>query len=201
MKTRHILLLTLSAAVLAACGPTIGELKPDDTVAFGQSVKRAAIFHGLIIQVSDAESELLVRAPENMRCSKADRKILGCLYVRRGYTANIPFKLHADDIATWSFTEFSICRGKTKSTGSCTLVRAETREFDARISKNSTKLAHLNADGVIDLTQLAPDLTEFVLHDQNSHRQNYFYRITACKNGASPPKCASLDPGVTNRGL
>ena len=196
MKTRHILLLTLSAAVLAACGPTIGELKPEDNLVFDY-FDRSSGFKGLQINVNSTETTLEISKPGSKACAN---NIRGCLRIRRGHRANIEFTLMPVDAANWSFTEFSICVGETKpSTGStCTLKRGERRDFDARASKDASNFISPDENGKIDLTRWTTNLTSFVLHIENNIRQDYFYNIEACKNDGS--KCLNLDPVVRNKG-
>ena len=199
MKTRHILLLILSITILTACGPQMGELKREDLMVIGSL---ESISHPVLVLKVDAdEKHLLVDADKNPLCDESERK--GCLYIRRGRQANIEFKLDDADItANWVFSEFSICKGKTKPdpTKTCKAIRAERREFDASVSKESDKLVHVNEFGIIDLTELGSSLTSFILHDQNSTRQDYFYNIEACKTGTTPLKCVKLDPVMRNKG-
>jgi hypothetical protein len=200
MNTRYILLLILSTTVLAACVPVIGELKPFDTTVYANTLIVDG-FQGLTLNVVEERGKLklTVLGHSNPRCSAEDRKLPGCLSIRRGYQADIGFRLHSDDVADgWVLTEFRICKGKKKppEDEDCKTIRAERREWDASISKTSDKLIHLDKNGIIDLTKLSLNLTQFVLHDQNSHRQDYFYNIEACKGSV----CVDFDPGARNGG-
>ena len=194
MKIRSILLLILSITALAACGTKIGELKLEDSIVFDY-IDRSSGFRGLVINVNTGESKLEISKSGIKKCVN---NIRGCLKIKRGKRANIGFKLHDDDSAEWSFKEFSICKGDTKSTGPCKLIRAERRDFDARALKDSDEYFAPDKAGIIDLTQLSPNLTQFVLHIENSIRQDYFYNIEACRNDGT--KCVSLDPVMRNRG-
>lgn len=203
MNTRHVLLLILSTALLTACAPPIGQLKPFDTTIYGSfPVINGVTTLTLEVVTVDGTLILTVPGPLNPLCSTEERKWPGCLYIRRGYQADVGFKLDDSAIsAGWVLTEFRICKGKKKpsSEEGCKTIKAERREWDASLTKDSDTLIHLDKNGIIDLTKLTDEpenLTGFVLHDQNSHRQNYFYNITAC-NGVD---CINFDPPARNGG-
>ncbi len=195
MKCRYILILIVGATVLTACGTQIGELKPEDTSVFNYIDKNSG-FHGLVINVSEDEAKLEISKPGIKACIG---NINGCLNLRVGSRLNIGFKLADVDIADdWYFKEFSVCKGADKPSSDCTLERYERREFDIRASKKADDYFAPGVDGKIDLGQVGSDPTQFVLHIENSIRQNYFYNIQACNEAKA--KCLNLDPRITNRG-
>ena len=93
MNTRHIMLLILSATVLTACAPELGELKPFDTTVYAKTLIVDG-FPGLTLKVIEEDGELKLTVPlhSNPLCSTEDRKLPGCLYIRRGYQADIGFR-------------------------------------------------------------------------------------------------------------
>jgi len=199
MKSKHMLLLILGTIALSACIPKTGELKPEDTMVFDH-VKRSTGFPGHVLKVNNTQTQLEVLGPENRKCKKEHRKKKGCLSIRRGHLAHHKFKLHDDDVkADWVFNEFSICVGATKQ-AVCTLAVYQSAEFRASSKKNGRPFFNPGENGKVNLTALSPDLTEFVLFNGNSIRQDYFYNIKACKKGSSPLKCVDLDPVIRNRG-
>ncbi len=167
MKFRHILILVAGATLLTACGTKIGELKPEDIMVFDY-FDRATGFNGILINVNAGKTELEIRRPGKKACTG---NINGCLRIKRGNRANIEFRL-AD--ADWYFKEFSLCRGTTKPTSDCTLGRHERRDFDIRASKAADDYFAPDPDGKIDLGQVGTKPTKFVLHIENSIRQDYF---------------------------
>jgi len=199
MNTRHVLFLILSVLILAACTPQTGDFKPEDLMVTGK-IESMTGHPVLSLQVSADSKELLVDDPKNPWCRPHERA--GCLYIRRSLRANIEFRLTDADINDdWIFTTFSICKGKKKPDPGkkCKIIRAERREFEASALKDSKDVANMNEEGIIDLTELNLPLKSFVIHDQNSKQQDYFYNIKACKL-ANLNKCVILDPVLRNKG-
>jgi len=191
MRFRYILVLMVGATVLAACGTKVGELKPEDIMVFDY-FDRTAGFNGILVNVNAGVTELEIRKRGEKACTG---NVNGCLRIKRGNRANIEFRL-AD--ADWYFKELSLCKGTTKPTAACSLKRHERRDFDARASKSAKPFFTPDPDGNIDLGQVGTKPTKFVLHIENSIRQDYFYNIEACNDLLA--KCLSLDPRIKNRG-
>ena len=55
-------------------------------------------------------------------------------------------------------------------------------------------------EGIINLLGLGPDLDEFIIANQNSARQVYYYRVQVCSD-SNPGECLwNEDPEWPNRG-
>jgi len=139
--------------------------------------------------------ELIVRTPGNLYCKSASAAN-GCISVGRRDIALINFELKTSP--GWYFTEFKICRGNTKATEVCDLEKWEKAEFFAA-DGTASSLLFPDDSGIIDLTQLSNELTEFYLFDFNSVEQDFFYTIKVCNPGASPT-CITTDPPIVNKG-
>lgn len=183
MKTRHILLLILCVTVLTAC--------PRDVVRKSTNLLQKTTIK---LHVTEDSTELIVKTAGSGRC-KATNPSNGCIAVNLLDTALISFELKTSP--DWHFTKFIICPGGAKETV-CSLEEWQQVEFFAADSRAS-KTIFPDANGIIDLTQLSPDLTEFYLYDFNSVQQDFFYSIEACTTGDSST-CLITDPEIENKG-
>ncbi len=120
----------------------------------------------------------------------------GCVVVNKTDTAEIKYVLQTSP--NWHFEKIQICNGATKAGMVCTFATWQTYEFYATDAAGSVKLWP-NTSGVIDLTTLPGNQTEFILNDYNSVPLDYFYTITVC-DSSSPVVCIDTDPPLTNGG-
>jgi hypothetical protein len=189
MKTRQILLLILCVTVLTAC--------PRDVVRKSSNLLQKTTIK---LHVTEDSTKLIVNSLGSGRC-KATTPSNGCIAVNLLDTALISFELKTSP--DWHFTKFIICPGDVKEKV-CNLEKWQQVEFFAADSKAS-KTLFPDANGIIDLTQLSPDLTEFYLFDYNSAEQDFFYSIEVCNTDKDPetdkdPKCLWTDPEIDNKG-
>jgi len=120
----------------------------------------------------------------------------GCVKVGKWNIALITFKLK--DSPDYYFNKFEICEGSTADDlVGCELEKWEQVEVFAT-DKKAAKYEFPDAGGVINLKNLATDLTKFYLFDYNSVKQKYYYRITVCKSDGT--SCKQTDPPVDNDG-
>lgn len=141
--------------------------------------------------------KLKVITPGNPNCNPATpvdhRK--GCLVVPKTDTALIKFELSESPL--WHFKKIQICKGGTKLGMVCTFDLWQENEFYATDANETGKLRP-NGSGVIDLSALPGNQTEFYLFDYNSVPQDYFYTITVCN--ADNSVCPESDPPLENGG-
>jgi hypothetical protein len=97
----------------------------------------------------------------------------------------------------WHLSEINICLGSTKPTtlNPCSLEKVDIMQFSAGAPKHSARIRP-DSDGKINLTGFSNDLSKFNLFDLNSFTEDYFYSITACRNGV----CLTTDPPIENKG-
>ena len=189
MKMNYRLYLILAVvtgiAFLASCTP--GVVKKSKGTLLRPDVN---------LQVTGNPKELQITTLGMASC-KSQNPLNGCVAVPNGDTALITFRLTAPP--AWNFSKITICSGATKASQDCNLEDWQRSEFFASdASPNSLPLFPSDL-GVIDLAQLSPSLTEFVLYDFNSVQHDFFYTIEVC-NPSATPQCISSDPPIENGG-
>ncbi len=163
-----------------------------------KGVPRARITPQVDLHVVGNPKELKVKTPGSPNCNPATpadhRK--GCIVVPSTDTALINFELKTSP--DWHFTQIQICNGSAKVGMVCTFAPWQQNEFFATDSAGTIK-SWPDTSGVIDLTALPGNLTEFYLFDYNSIAQDYFYTIKVCNPNATPV-CIETDPPIANGG-
>jgi hypothetical protein len=66
--------------------------------------------------------------------------------------------------------------------------------------EDGTAMLIPDQSGSVDLTQLGNSLDEFILLNQNTFAQEYYYSIDVCDSTVSPKKCDLADPPIENGG-
>ena len=120
----------------------------------------------------------------------------GCVVVAKSDTALMNFELKTSP--AWHFEKIQICNGGAKAGMVCTFAAWQQQEFYATDAAGTMELWP-DTSGVINLTTLPDNQTEFYLYDYNSVKQDYFYTITVC-NPEADPKCIETDPPIENGG-
>lgn len=144
------------------------------------------------IQVANGQATFVTKG--NRRCKSGNRDKNGCLVFERGETGEISFKKQGS--GGWWFTALQICKLNPDDTQTCALNEKDRLEFAATdTSKN--QLLVPDAMGNVNLRQLSNSLNEFILIDQNSFPQDYYYKIELCR---STSNCEWADPPMENKG-
>lgn len=191
MKTGYNILLTMkilvSLTVLTSCAP------PPKVAPAGVLLTPQIDLH-----VVGNPKKLKVITPGSPACPPATpvNHRNGCVVVGKSDTALINFELKTSPV--WHFEKIQICNGANKAGMVCTFAPWQLNEFYATDAAGSMKLWP-DTSGVINLTTLPDNRTEFYLFDYNSVKQDYFYTITTC-NSDDPPVCIQTDPPLTNGG-
>lgn len=142
--------------------------------------------------VASGLDELEITAPVS-GCTKK-----GCFKIKKKNSGEIRFNFTAPD-DNWQLTEFKICKGTDKTSLDCNLTLWERLDFFASNDDLGTSLFVTDNSGSIDLESLPAGSTSFYLFDQNSIKQEYFYRIEAC-HPTNVPNCIYTDPLIDNKG-
>jgi hypothetical protein len=190
MNTKGVIVLTSGVAlisIIATLYLTADRFPPTTTAGPKTPDKPIVDF-----KVADGLDKLEITAPV-AGCTKK-----GCLKIKPKNAGEITFNFTAPD-NDWQLTEFKICKGTDKSSLDCNLTLWERLDFFASNDGLGTSLLVTNIGGGIDLTSLPTGPTTFYLFDQNSIKQEYFYRIKAC-NPSNNPTCIETDPPIVNKG-
>ncbi len=193
MQSRNLLLLTvlilISSVFLSSC------MIPSSL----QNVyhfEKSKISLKVVVNESTNKEELVIFENNGKKCNESNKK--GCIRAPKYSIGLIDFHLIASN--DWHLTKMNICLGKEKPTVAdpCSLAKADIGQFSAGASR-ATPRAGPDYNGVINLTDLSSDLSKFNLLDLNTFPEDYFYMITACKDG-QPETCVTLDPPIENEG-
>lgn len=189
MNTKGVLVLTSSVALISIIATFLltGGVSPP--VPAGPKIPDKPVVD---FEVATGLDKLEITFPDS-GCTKK-----GCLKIKNKNSGEITFNFTAPD-DNWQLTEFKICKGTDKSNLDCNLTLWERLDFFASNDDSGTSLFVTNIDGSIDLTSLLPGSRTFYLFDQNSIKQEYFYRIKAC-NPDNDPICIETDPPIVNKG-
>jgi len=120
----------------------------------------------------------------------------GCIDVAKGDTAEVTFLLRS--APSWYFTEFRICKGTDPDDLVCDLDLPQRADF--KFTDGSGTFKYPDEDGIVKLDDFSLTLTNFDLEDANVIKQDYQYRIKACKTENRVVVCADSDPPIRNRG-
>jgi len=228
MKTMNVLLLVVGVALISAIAtwyfcPDKPSSKGNETVvakvildepsvndtdkpkkAYEDTIKFEVVGPEDPEDPEDKGSLAITAQTSGSNCNNPNR---GCFKVKKGKTGIITFKFTAPDV--WKLAKFEICKDtpddKQSDDLSCNLELWEKLDFFVSPDSGGSDILLTNSDGSIDLTALSRDGSttnprEFYLLDQNAIKNQYFYRITACKDVEDWATCISTDPEVDNRG-
>jgi hypothetical protein len=190
MNTKGVLVLTSGVAlisILATFYLTASRFPPPTVAGHKTPVKPTVDF-----EVAIGLDKLEITAPVS-GCTKK-----GCFEIKNKHSGEITFNFTAPD-DDWQLTELKICKGTDKINLDCNLSLWERLEFFASNDDLGTELFVTNIGGGIDLTGLPTGAATFYLFDQNSIKEDYFYRIKACNPG-NTPICIYTDPPIINKG-
>ena len=67
-------------------------------------------------------------------------------------------------------------------------------------NEDGTAMLIPDQSGSVDLTQLGDSLDDFILLNQNTFAQEYYYSIDVCKTNVTPKECDLADPPIENGG-
>ena len=190
MNTKGVLVLTSGVALISIFATLYltADLFPPPAVAGHKTPDKPTVDFEVAIGLDKLE----ITAPE-AGCTKK-----GCFEIKNKKSGEITFNFTAPD-SNWQLTELKICKGTEKNNVDCDLSLWERLEFFASDDLIGTKLFVTNIGGGIDLTDLPAGPTTFYLFDQNSIKEDYFYRIKACNPG-NDPVCIDTDPPIKNKG-
>ena len=218
MNTKLIFAIALTVVFSAGCEPrknnkqlTDAEINDlQDYILLNPDKPRENKDFTIAFQVSGNEDKLEVTSPNLDNCKNKGSKT-GCFRIKKLKTGLITFKF-TDEDNKWALQQFTVCRGETPVTDSCTndLTLDERLEFIVMNDATGSKTLFTPASGEVDLTQLQlpAGSSTFYLFDQNTIKQTYYYNIKACrideeKNaGEDVKQCLTfIDPPVENKGL
>jgi hypothetical protein len=178
MKIRRLILILLFSTFLSSCdhkGSFAVESPPD-----------------IIIHVNKA-GVASITTPGSAKCKVQNQGKPGCLHFDKGNTGLITFKRTGPP--AWAFTEIEICKVVENGDKVCSLNVWERLEF-AATDNAGTMVLPADGSGRIDLVPLSASLDTFLLLNQNSFNQEYYYRVQLC-NGDN---CTWADPPIENEG-
>lgn len=192
MNSKALAGLVVIAGMLGACA-----LKPPEEL-IGAAVPTVGL------ELNAAGTRLSVTTPAQDACVKEGLNVNGCFEVGKNRVAFVRFNLQAPD--GWQFQHMKICLGETQQNENCNLTPWNRLEFIAATARDSEYVL-ANAEGIMDLRILGPDLQSFMLATQNLYEQWWYYQIQICPAGTPPdndpddPNCLwNVDPPMKNRG-
>ena len=178
MKFSHIITVSLCVFLLSSCNRvgTFNVVNPPD----------------IIVHVNKNKAE--ITTPGSSKCKVQNQGKNGCVAFDHGETGLMTFKRTGPP--SWSFTTLEICKLKTNGDKDCKLNIWERFEFAVTDSQGS-KILIPDINGRVDLKPLSASLDEFILLDQNTVAQEYYYSVEVCPASG---ECAWADPPIENKG-
>lgn len=148
----------------------------------------------VILEVDESVPALSIKTSNGTNCRGR-----GCLSSPRNTTLRAKFTLYQSD--GWHFSRFELCKGNNKASRKCDLTEFNRLEFAAQ-SVNDGPLAVPGKSGIIELSDLGvgDGLHEFFIYNQNSAKQNYYYRVQVCQDAVLSNCIWNEDPEWPNRG-
>lgn len=128
------------------------------------------------------------------KCKISNQGKNGCMHFDVGDTGLVNFTRTGPP--SWAFSSFQICK-ISGGVNICTLNIWERFEFAVTDAAGTTVLIP-DQSGKIDLTPLGASLDEFILLNQNTFPQDYYYSVDVCNSGTGV--CDTADPPVENGG-
>lgn len=189
MKIRNILLLIVCVSILSAC-----EQKSLSILA----VKKVKTWGITLLVTGNADNATMkVNTGPMNGCINAQN---GCMIFTEAEIGVVSFDMKGND-SGFNITELKICKGATPPTplqGDCKLDQ-NANDFYVVGSNGGVKVPD-DVTGKIEWSY-NDAIKTFVLNDQNSLTQIYYYLVVAC-DGADPATrhCVTADPPLENKG-
>jgi hypothetical protein len=178
MKTSHIITISLCVFLLSSCNRvvTFDVVNPSP----------------IIVHVNSNKAK--ITTPGSNKCKVQNQGKNGCVAFGHGEAGLMTFKRTGSP--SWSFATLEICKLKTNGDKDCNLNIWERFEFAVSDSQGS-KILIPDAKGRVELKPLSTSLDEFILLDQNTVAQEYYYSVEVCPISG---ECAWADPPIENKG-
>lgn len=189
MKIRHILLLIVCVSILSAC-----ERKEMNLLA----VKKAKIWPITLLVTGNGDSATMkVNTGAMAHCFNTQN---GCMIFYENEFGVITFDMSGND-SGFHIMELKLCKGATHPEpmhADC-ILDDYANDFYALASNGGVKIPDRNT-GKIEWSY-DDAVKTFVLGDQNTLPQIYYYLVVAC-DGADPATrhCMTADPPLDNKG-
>jgi hypothetical protein len=147
----------------------------------------------IIVHVNNA-GVANITTPASGKCKVSNQGKNGCIHFNAGETGLVNFKRTGPP--NWAFSSFQIC--KISGDGNiCDLNIWERVEF-AVTDDDGTAVLIPDESGKVDLTLLGDSLDAFILLNQNSFAQDYYYSVDVCNSVTRV--CDTADPPIENGG-
>ncbi len=179
MKIKHIVLVFIVTIFVSSCTDvgTFTVVTPPD----------------IIVHVNNAGNASITTLASG-KCKVANQGKNGCLHFNKGETGLINFKRTGPP--NWAFSSLRICKGDACEVDS-NLNIWERIEFVVTDETGSAMLIP-DSSGLVDLTQLGESLDAFILLNQNTFAQEYYYSVDVCPSDGGD--CSTADPPIENGG-
>jgi len=147
----------------------------------------------IIVNVNNA-GDAKITTPASGKCKVVNQGKNGCLHFGKGETGLINFKRTGPP--SWAFNSLRICKGDACEPES-NLNIWERIEFAVADGSGKAMLIP-DSSGTVDLTQLADSEDAFILLNQNTFAQEYYYSVDVCPSDGGD--CSTADPPIENGG-
>jgi len=178
MKIIHYVLILIGATLVSSCNHlgTMAVNTPPD----------------IIVHVNANVAQ--ITTPGSGNCTVANQGKNGCLHFNKGETGLINFKRNGP--GGWAFDSLKICK-LTSGGNICDLNIWERMDFAVTDSAGTVMLIP-DKFGVVKLAPLGSSLDAFILLNQNTIAQVYYYSVDVCNSDTGV--CSTADPPFENGG-
>lgn len=135
-----------------------------------------------------------ITTPASGKCKISNQGKNGCMHFDQGTTGLINFRLTGPP--RWTFSSFKICK-ITGEGNVCDLNIWERLEF-AVTDEAGTAILIPDQSGLVVLNPLGDSLNAFILLNQNTIAQDYYYSVDVCNS--DDEVCDTADPPIENGG-
>ena len=189
MKIRNILVLVVCVSLLSAC------VQEPVSVT---DVKKAKVWKiKLLVTGNPGNAAMKVNTGAMNGCINSNS---GCMIFTKEEFGVITFDMSGND-SGFHVTELKLCKGATPPA---------PLDADCKLDNNANDFYAVTPDGDVKIPDEDTGKVEwsyddaiksFVLGDQNSLPQTYYYLVVAC-DGADPAtsNCVTADPPLDNKG-
>jgi len=178
MKSNRVILIVLTGIILSSCshvGSMVLQTPPD-----------------IIIHVNNSGAAGIT-TPGMASCKVKNQGKNGCIHISQNDKGLITFKRTGPP--GWTLKTFEICKILNDGSKVCSLNIWERMEF-AVTNSAGDKMLIPNSSGRVNLTDISPSLDTFILLDQNTTAQEYYYQVEVC----DADTCTWADPPLENGG-
>jgi hypothetical protein len=189
MKIRNILLLIVCVSIVSACGQS-----PKDVHAM--KVKKTWNIK-LLVTGNGNNAAMKVNTGPMTGCINAQN---GCMVFEKGQKGEVTFEMIGNHDG-FHITELKLCKGAAPPVPLDANCELGDNNNDFYVVKSDGDVKIPNEDtGKIEWSY-DEAIKTFVLNNQNSLPQIYYYLVKAC-DGADPATrhCVTADPPLENRG-